>query len=266
MPSAPSSRCSSGPGRKTARHDSDNLGLDSVQKDRPANQGHIPAISPLPEIMAEHNHWALCSVLFLCERSSHRRLNAQNVKKVRCHLSPGKLLRLPVPVRLAVVYRVAVMSVNTWFCASSPNSRRRRRIQCKADKRSVLPHHHQPARLAYGSGRQQNRVYRAENSRVGAIPSASAATATMKNPGFLVICRNVYRRFARMSSCPRNDERHQMFPLISVFLARASLRIARTEAAPKVVQGRNGGSFSGAAAERLPACVGRAQGDRLFQL
>jgi len=33
-----------------------------------------------------------------------------------------------------------------------------------------------------------------------------------------------------------------------------------------VVQGRNGGSFSGAAAERLPACVGRAQGDRLFSV
>src|SRR5882724_2637411 len=62
---------------KSTRHDSGHLGLDSVQKDRPANQGHIRAIPPLPKVMAEHNHWALGLVLFLRERRRRTRHKAQ---------------------------------------------------------------------------------------------------------------------------------------------------------------------------------------------
>src|SRR6266478_1538430 len=156
---------------KSTRHDSDHLGLDSIQEYGPSHQGRIRTVPPLPKVMAEHNHWALCFVLFLRERSSHGRLNAQNVKKVRCHLSPGKLLRLPVPCQAGRrISRGRHIREHLVLCLPVHIVRRRWRIQCKTDKRSVLPHHHQPARVGIRQRPQQNRVYRAENSRVGADP------------------------------------------------------------------------------------------------
>src|SRR5713226_105954 len=223
---------------KSTRHASDHLGLDSIQKDGPANQGHIPAISRLPEVMAEHNHWALCLVLCLCKRSSHRGLNAQNVKKVWCHLSPGKLFRLPVSRQAGRrISRSRHVREHLVLCLPVHVVRWRWRIQCKTDERRVLPHHHQPVRVSIRQRPQQHRFYCAENGRVGADPQRQGRYRDKEKSWILDDLPQRVPQVCKEAHVLETTNCTKCFLLFRLSWLAPAFRVARREAAPELVQG-----------------------------